>query len=69
MNLSRTELGKLAQDFLNRPSSSVVLYDGTDRKPTPFNNGPSSLHPRTLFNVRMLSDCGSCLSRSYLINV
>ena len=62
MNLSRTELGKLAQDFLNRPSSSVVLYDGTDGEPTPFNNGASSLHVRALFNVRMLSDCGSCLS-------
>ena len=43
MNLSRTELGKFAQDFLNRPSSSVVLYDGTDRESTPFNDGASSL--------------------------
>ena len=43
MNLSRTELGKFAQDFLNRPSSSVVLCDGTDRKPTPFNDRASSL--------------------------
>ncbi len=58
MNLSRTELGKFAQDFLNRPSSSVVLYGGTDRESTPFNDGPSSLHIRALFNVGMLSDCG-----------
>lgn len=62
MNLSRTELGKFAQDFLNRPPSSVVLYDRTDRKPTPFNDGPPPLHIRALFNVRMLSDCGGCLS-------
>jgi hypothetical protein len=59
MNLSRTELGKFAQNFLNRPSSSVVLYDGTDGKPTPFNDWASSLHIRTLFNVKMLSDCGA----------
>ena len=62
MDLSRAELGKFAQDFLNRPSSSVVLYDGTDGEPASLNNGPSSLHPRTLFNVRMLSGCGNCLS-------
>ena len=58
MNLSRTELGKLAQNFFNRPSPSVVLYDGTDGEPTPFNDGASSLHIRALFNVKMLSDCG-----------
>lgn len=76
MNLSRTELGKFAQDFLNRPPSSVVLYDGTDGKPTPFNNGASSLHIRALFNVRMLSNCGSYLgshrnlrSLNYVIHV
>ena len=61
MNLSRTELGKFAQDFLNRPSSSVVLHDRTDGKPTPFNDRTSSLHIRALFNVSMLSDYGSCL--------
>ena len=62
MNLSRTELGKFAQDFLNRPSSSVVLHDGSEGKSTPFNDGTSSLHVRALFNVRMLSDRGNCLS-------
>ena len=62
MNLRWTELGKFAQNFLNRPSSSVVLHDGTDGEPTPFNNGSSSLHVRALFNVGMLSNCGSCLS-------
>ena len=62
MNFSRTELGKFAQDFLNRPSSSVVLYDGTDGEPTPFNDRVSSLHIGTPFNVGMLSDCGSGLS-------
>ncbi len=61
MDLSRTELGKFAQDFLDRTSSSVVLYDGTDKEPTPFNDRASSLHVRALFNVRMLSDCRSFL--------
>jgi hypothetical protein len=53
MYLGRVQLRELVQDLFNGQAATVILYDGTDWKPTVLNDRSPALHVRAALDVGM----------------